>query len=305
LEPGLIIEQIINVANYNTWAVFVWDKYGYYGLVGFMMVARTQIPRLVHLVFSCRVMHMGIEQITLSTALNMFPNIDISALVLPMPNMRVDWVQQLEFQETAVRQYIQSKEKQTAKPTVAVRIMMNCQSGGLAHFSKYRDIIAADNVPNIFSLPQILSGAHEEQQYPPTLIYGAAIDYSDALWPLDTRTNLQHYYRDCVTKFCHFIQSRKCKMLVILPPENLSDNQYIKNYDVDYSRLRTIFFNTVWREVSRSFAMIDLLELSDFAIPQEAHDVGHYYAGLLKKISHYVDAWLDNLLVNEDRFKTS
>lgn len=292
LEPGSIVEKIIDVAHYNTWAVFVWDKYGYYGLIGFMMVARTAIPKLVHFTFSCRVMHMGIEQTTLSIAQNMFPSLDTSSMVLPMQPMRVDWIERLEFQNPAVRNYIFDKEKPQRRKEAAVRIMLNCQSGGLAHFSKYREIIDADNAPYIFSLPQILSGAHTHQQYPPLLVYGAATDYSDTLWPEAAIAQLPQTYRNCVMKFCDFTHSRGCQMLVILPPENLKDSQYNIRQNIDYSRSRTIEFNAVWREASRHFPSVILLELSDLASPEEAYDVGHYYAGLLKKISHHIDTWL-------------
>ena len=295
LEPGSIVEKIIDVGHYNTWTIFVWDKYGYYGLVGFMMVARTTIPKLIHFVFSCRVMHMGIEQKSLKIAMNMFPNLDISAMILPMPAMQADWIEQLDFQNSAIRNHILAKETHFSKKEASIRIMLNCQSGGLAHFSKYREIIEFDSAPNIFSLPQILSGEHEQQHYPATLIYGAATDYSDVLWPIHTHTNLNEHFSHCVTQFCDFIHSKNCKMLVILPPENLSDIQYNIRQNIDYSRSRTIQFNTIWRENSKKFSSITLLELSALANPEEAYDVAHYYAGLLKKISHQIDTWYESI----------
>jgi FkbH-like protein len=43
--------------------VHVTDRYGDYGLVGFFLVQRrSSVKRLIHFVFSCRTMHMGVEQ---------------------------------------------------------------------------------------------------------------------------------------------------------------------------------------------------------------------------------------------------
>lgn len=42
--------------------VFVYDKYGDYGLVGFYAINEKTTPTLEHFVFSCRIMNMGIEQ---------------------------------------------------------------------------------------------------------------------------------------------------------------------------------------------------------------------------------------------------
>jgi len=45
-------------------SIFVWDRYGNHGLVGFAMIRRDEdgVTRLIHFVFSCRAMHMGLEQ---------------------------------------------------------------------------------------------------------------------------------------------------------------------------------------------------------------------------------------------------
>jgi len=295
LEPHSIVEKIINVAHYNTWSLFVWDRYGYYGLVGFIMVARTKIPKLIHFVFSCRIMHMGIEQEALAVILNMYPNLDTSAMILPMRDMPVDWITRLELQDPIVRQRILIKEKPQLKPNVAIRIMLNCQSGGLAHFSKYRDDIDFDNAPRMFSLPQILNGEHENQHYPTALVYGAATDYADSLWPQPLLATLAEHFSQCVEKFCHFISAKNCKMLVILPPENLPDNQYNIRKNIDYTRARTIQFNTVWRTITKNFSSITLLELSEFATAEEVYDVAHYYAGFLQKISHRIDTWHEQM----------
>jgi catechol 2,3-dioxygenase-like lactoylglutathione lyase family enzyme len=48
---------------YNAGIVRLWDKYADYGIVGsFMTLATLREYRLVHFVFSCRIMNIGVEQ---------------------------------------------------------------------------------------------------------------------------------------------------------------------------------------------------------------------------------------------------
>jgi predicted enzyme involved in methoxymalonyl-ACP biosynthesis len=57
-----IIEQISAQAGKTNYAVFAWDKYGYYGLVGYFSIERFNLTwQLNHFVFSCRTLTMGIE----------------------------------------------------------------------------------------------------------------------------------------------------------------------------------------------------------------------------------------------------
>ena len=54
-------ELLDNRKQYSTAAVYVWDKYGDYGLCGFYAV-NMENNSLVHFLFSCRILGMGVEQ---------------------------------------------------------------------------------------------------------------------------------------------------------------------------------------------------------------------------------------------------
>ena len=55
--------RLLRTYGYNYGCVWVSDNYGDYGLVGFfMMMRRVGVKKLIHFVFSCRTMNMGIEQ---------------------------------------------------------------------------------------------------------------------------------------------------------------------------------------------------------------------------------------------------
>jgi FkbH-like protein len=78
---------------YKAGIVRLWDKYADYGIVGFFMTLATlKEYRLVHFVFSCRIMNMGVEQY-LYDYLNR-PSIDIAGPVanpiVTCPS--VDWI---------------------------------------------------------------------------------------------------------------------------------------------------------------------------------------------------------------------
>ncbi|MBV9571349.1 MAG: hypothetical protein JO056_08920 [Alphaproteobacteria bacterium] len=78
---------------YHAGCIRAADKYGDYGLIGFFLLRRrSHIKRLVHFVFSCRTMHMGIEQYVYEKLGR--PDIDISPPVSYSPDThsRIDWI---------------------------------------------------------------------------------------------------------------------------------------------------------------------------------------------------------------------
>ncbi|HTT99699.1 MAG TPA: hypothetical protein VMF58_16745 [Rhizomicrobium sp.] len=62
-EDIAAFRETLNAFTYQAGCVRVSDKYGDYGLVGFFLLQRrASINKLIHFVFSCRTMHMGVEQ---------------------------------------------------------------------------------------------------------------------------------------------------------------------------------------------------------------------------------------------------
>ena len=83
VPEGSMRHHIVDPANYTV-SVFVWDKYGFYGLVGFASVNRRRT--LSHFLFSCRTMNMGIEEATAHFVSKTAP------LDLPVRAERADWI---------------------------------------------------------------------------------------------------------------------------------------------------------------------------------------------------------------------
>ena len=175
--------------------------------------------------------------------------------------------------------------------TAELRIMFDCQSGGIAHFSRHRGAIDFDNNPRLFALRLVQEGTHEAQHYPRFLVYGAGIDYSDPRWPGMAHLLHAGLYRLCVEKLSAFFEQRGSEALIILPPESAPEEKYRPH--MGHTRLRTQFLNAIWRTAARTSPYIHLLDMEEMALPGEMADVSHYHAGLLRKLAGRIDDWYD------------
>ena len=221
-----------------------------------------------------------------------FPDLDLSAMAIPLPDMKPDWVTTVEFNEA--RTLILAKEAPTIETDSVIRIIFNCQSGGIAHFSKYRDILEFDNYPRLFIISMMLDDGFLDQYYPPYLVYGAGADYVHIGWPEDVRPLLEQNLRACALRFCQIFGDNDRKVLVLLMPENMPDNKYSRHEEFGCPRERAIQLNNVWREYAAIFPCITLLDTSDFALPEDMLDVNHFYAGFLQKVAQRADAWYES-----------
>jgi hypothetical protein len=292
VEQEALERDIIDLVRFVSWSIFAWDKYGDYGLIGFVMVDRIA-RRFVHFTFSCRVMHMGLEAYALGKVRAMWPDIDVPAGEDRFSQMAPDWIEDCSFHDPAIRSRLLAEQfPVTAEP--AIRIMFDCQSGGMAHFSHFRPAIEFDNYPRLFAMRMLDDDSHLEQQFPPFLVYGAANDYLDGRWPGKSRLLNTGLYEKCVIRMCVFLIERGLHMLVVLPPEDAPDDKYrlVQNQ----TRARTCYFNALWRKAARENpAHIWILDVSHLVEGDEMADVTHYYAGMLQKIAGQIDCWIQDV----------
>jgi FkbH-like protein len=294
VESGSMEATIVDIANFYTCSVFVWDRYGYYGLAGLVMVNRPT-SKVVHFLFSCRVMHMGIERFVLDKLKHTHPQLDLSRIQLDLPLMTPDWITEEPFVGPSVRARLLGKATSGAKRQSTLRIMCDCQSGGLAHFSRWRDLADFDNWPHLFKLNMFLTDAYASQDYPPMLAYGAGIDYRDEVWP-DSILN-KAIYQLCATRFCSFLKSLGCKLLVILPPDNAPEYKYLSTIHPGrtiFTRERAVEFNSVWRECEMNHPNVTVLDLSPLISGPDMNDISHYHAKFLKTIASHIDHWYES-----------
>ncbi|WP_404335526.1 hypothetical protein AB2M62_16460 [Sphingomonas sp. MMS12-HWE2-04] len=281
--------RIIDVVGYDSWSIFAWDRYGHYGLVGFVMVDRVT-QAFVHFVYSCRAMHMGLEAYALHKVREKWPAIDATRWQDRFSDARPDWIEDCSFHDPKVRNSLIAEQVTGLAEAPALRIMFDCQSGGIAHFSRHRSRIEFDNNPRLFALRSVWDGSHVDQAYPSLVVYGAGIDYADPRWG-ELASAIDHgLYRECVRRFCAFIEAQGIRALIVLPPDNAADGLYRPH--LNHSRDRTIRFNREWWTAAAQWKCIDIVDLSQ-ADGADMADVSHYRPGLLRELAETIDGWLD------------
>ncbi len=292
IKSGTINEFLLNNSLHDAAAMFAWDNYGYYGLVGFAAVNR-KTRKLVHLTFSCRIMHMGLEDFMIHQLLQLYPNLDLSAIsyaqVVP------EWVKLKNFNLPEVRNDILTKENARKTEKSTIRVMANCQSASIAHYSQLGDCVEFDNWPRAFSLQQVLTDLHHRQSFPSLLVYGAFNDYANQYWSAKNQLQLSTgLYEDCVDKFIEYIDGKIMKIVILLPPINISDENF--RVDLGVSKERVIKFNNVWQEKSKANDMIFIQKLDDILIDEDVLDVRHYNVTGLKKIGVKLNSWSSEIV---------
>lgn len=299
VTPETLTTMLLDNTNYNNWGIFVWDKYGYYGLVGFAMINHHS-KQLVHFVFSCRVMHMGIENATLRKIGLRYPSPDLSLFKIPLPTLSGQWLTEEKFLDPTIREMIRLKEKTTSNQEIKIKIMYGCMSGGVAYYSRYREIMDFDGAwfeqaNRFLCFSNILTAPSEvaKQAFPSILIYGAAFDYFKSAWQSANTPLTDHHFKCGMYEFCNFFKKNNHKILVVLPPSNMPDTYYRINED--NTRERTALFNEAWRNAGSFFPFITVLDLTELATPEDMPDIAHFYARFMQKIAQRIDTWYEAL----------
>ena len=286
-------EDIIDVVRNASLAVFAWDRYGDYGLVGFLMLHHDRHAgfSLRHFVFSCRAMHMGLEQYVLDhlppRAVGLFPpipRIDHPGFAGRFDRAPSDWIacRPVEHEESRTRL---SADRTVAEPIM--RIMANCQSGGLAHFSALRAEIEFDSFPNVFRLGFVMNSTFYGQSFPPYLVYAVGTEYADGPWGLLASRIDGGLYQLCVQRFAALVADRGISMLVLLPPDDQPDDFYYP--ETGMSAQRTRAFNAIWRETQTPG--LSIAALGTLHGPEEMFDINHHRPASLQKVARLIDYW--------------
>jgi len=297
VEQAALEAAIIDVVAYDSWSIFAWDDYGRHGLVGFVMVDRAA-EALVHFTFSCRIMHMGLEAYALSKVREKWPEIDTSAWDGRFDGTEPDWIADADFHDPEVRGAILAEQMPQVMPEPAVRIMFDCQSGGIAHYSRFRPAIEFDHFPRVFAMRMMDDGTGAEQNFPPFLVYGAAVDYLDNRWGERWPLVDIGLYEICVVRTLILLLERNLRMLVVLPPEDAPADKYREGLNLTPERCRRL--NAIWRKAARENPdNLWVLDVADIGEADEMADVTHLHAGLLQKIAGQVDCWIEAVALGD------
>lgn len=289
VEQAALEAQIVDVMAYDSWSIFAWDDYGRHGLVGFVMVDR-EARAFVHFTFSCRIMHMGVEAYALSKVCEKWPDIETGAWDFDRTDP--DWIADADFHDPEVRGAILAEQAPQLMPEPAIRIMFDCQSGGIARYSRFRPAIEFDHYPRVFMMRMMDDGSWRDQVFPPFLVYGATVDYLDNRWGERWPLVDLGLYQTCVVRTLIMLIEQERRMLVVLPPEDAPADKYRAGLNHTPERCRRL--NAIWRQAARENpGHLWVLDIADLAGPEEMADVTHFHAGLLRKIAGQVDCWIE------------
>lgn len=263
VEPGSMPEYIIDVAHNETYSVFVWDRYGYYGLVGFAAVENKTVLR--HFLFSCRTMNMGIENALASVLKKTFKSIKP-----PVDPTQPDWIRLVQPDS---EEFIQRMAAESATGIPTIRVMANCQSGAIAHYMGGNDV-EFDNWPRTFKLEDAL-GAGLGDSPQPLLIYGAFFDYDTRYWSKPPSDPVYRHAAECLIAQARAAGSR---LVVILPNTEFSQERAVDGI----TRERFGRLNTIWNELSDAIGHVELVRLGVDVPLGDVSDPRHFDRTTLK-----------------------
>lgn len=293
VTPGTMKDHILDFTRNFTDAVFVRDKYGDYGLAGFVSYDCTR-SIVTHFVLSCRVMHMGIEAAMLHRL-----GLAFGSVCFPSSAKERPWqsAEHIAFETSAdpanlarIRKWADAAPP--AKPNI--RIMFDCQSGALQHYSKYRDEIDIDGFPRVFSLPMMETGEYAGQNFPKHLVLSANSDYHPWRWEIRKLRIGRDLYERCARQFCDVLVQGDHRLLVVLPPEDCPPNYYYAHKAVDGVTYADnyLYFNSLWRDLAAERPeTVQVLDLTGKFPHSDMTCAGHYFPQRLQELSGWIDDW--------------
>ncbi|OIR42914.1 HAD-IIIC family phosphatase [Corynebacterium sp. NML120713] len=253
VQPGLMAPFIVDLAKNLTYSLFVWDKYGNYGLVGFAFV-RANTKALQHFTFSCRIMNMGVEE-----SFAYYLSHDPLGPHVPEENLPVqpnlpEWVTFVPSEAGEAKAAIEQADISEFRGDSRLRIMANCQSGAIAHYMHNSQPVVIDNWPHAFRLCDWVSSRDMKGPWKPLMVYGAFVDYHEAVWEGEEGVIK---YRSAVSEFLTELDQAGSDLIVLLPADvsrNSADTVF------DYRRL-----NDTWRdEASRRWNVV-VMNLEEYS----------------------------------------
>lgn len=293
--PGTLRDIVMNVTDYDVFSAFIWDRYGHHGLDGLVgtIVYHRPSRRPVHLAFSCRIMHMGVEDFLLRALSERYGTIDLSALPKRLPTQSSAAITYVPFED--VRDKILASHAPRDQASIQMRVMSDCMSGGFHHYSDFKQVMDFDNIPRIFSLPMMLTDAYRAQVFPEYLVYNPAIDYMEPRWAAHMDVIDPAIYQQAQQAFCTMVIESGRKLLLLLSPEHAADHFYAILPDMTGAALkaRDRQFNQLWRDAAaRHPERISIVELNDFVTEADMlTHAYHYRPSILQHMTAIVDQW--------------
>lgn len=263
MAVGTMEEYVSSVSENLTYSLFAWDKYGYYGLVGFAGVSNRG-DNLEHFLFSCRTMNMGVERALAAYIKEKLPN---KNLKFPVSSELPDWITIVSSSSDEFQEKLAKDESFSGAANPSLRIMANCQSGPIAHYAGITPV-DTDAWPDIFSLQDLIDGNILEK-FPPLVVYGAFQDYDANYWKAGKVPSCEEY-QIAVEKLISKLDEDDSALLVILPPSEFTRELPERGQTTEVFRS----FNAVWEEVASQNDNVELTHIG--ALAGDHEDPRHF-----------------------------
>lgn len=302
VSPGSIVDFVAEPSLREGFAVFAWDRFGYHGLVGFIGVD-VKTERILHMAFSCRIMHMGIENALLARAAQRFDNLQVPS-EFGLDTALPPWIKAHAF-DHSIRQKVIAEEgnlnRADAKPEI--RFMANCQSGIFSHYSGLRDVAEIDSVPRIFAMSMMLNGQFKQQKFPRLVVHYLGTDLYNVYWPPGTSALAEKgLYLHCCEQFCQFLKDQGSELLVVGGQGDAAvDHEHIIR---GVTRERISLFNSVWQLLADRNDHVEFLDVTPFVGSERMADCVHFRADASRDIADRIRDWYMSTLSSQPRWQS-
>lgn len=189
----------------NNYAVFAWDKYGYYGLIGYF--STWDHVNIEHFVFSCRVLNMNIENYC-AQYIQQYLKFNQPYLGRLNINESYDYITYHPYKD--VETFIRNKE---SLPIISEKPIANIVAGCLSclfwGFSKHNYQISYNQEASIVNLDNVWRVNDD----PKLIVYSVPLDLLEETIDKYSFTKV----KDNINHLVEVIRTTKRKMLLILP----------------------------------------------------------------------------------------
>lgn len=255
----------------QNYAVFAWDKYGYYGLVGYIG-SDWDSKKVEHFVFSCRILNMGIENYC-------------SKYI----KEQIGWEQNYQIDTSGDYSYIKHNEYNDVKDFIRqqeniptpLEKSLACISAGCFSYILWMlsGIGHKINYVQNTGMEYLISN-DDIHDYPNLIIYSLSFD----LEPKNFQDQSKEYMLDCAHKFVDRIKKLDKKVLVMLPYNLL---EISKEMHIDESILALYDFFQ---------CNFDSQNLFPLYVEPTTSDYRHYNRKKLYQIAQIIKYWVENPL---------
>ena len=281
-----------NSASIHHGAVFVYDKYGDYGLVGFYAFnENNKKPMLGHFFFSCRILNMGIE-IALYSLLRKECHIKKYVPLEMRIGIDISYIRVIRDLDDRLRDYV-TKEMKTPKD-FKTSIIAGCTSGIIDHY--LTDCMRPSRL-DLSVVPEYGKTIHNTNY----IVYTIYSDYVNAVW----KEKGGFSYKKFSNNLAKFLENNREKKIYLLLASEKKLASSLRQRSFIYiikklKRLRAAIqgknssrfkrCNTIVREMAKNFNNVSIIETGEFVCAErEQHDSTHFDRMVIKRICDHIN----------------